>query len=811
MSTNTLSNSISTGIFLTPAGADLSPFTVTSTGTINPANGYAISSKVTNASVLNFGTLESGVYFINGGSLINSGASAVVAQRTRIEGASGTVTNNGTIGGVVRGLGLSFIGGVDISGSGYIDNRGTMTYAEIGGGIVRNSGVVSLPEYNNRSGPAIDIYGEGTVLNSGSIYSGRYGVQMSGTEVSSRLVVNSLVSSYIYGYQIGVYLDSSLAPLTVINYGTISSRKSSPPGAPPTGGVILTGRGETKSGGSTIENLGTQSNIDSVDVGNESGGFFVGTASILNQGYIGSIYFGELSGETIFAQNFEIGVTINNQGTIGSIFLGEHGGAVMNSGSAAFIGGIDSQGTASTSIFNAGTIVTSEKYGIELSGIGTVINDGTISGPLGAVVFKGNGNDRLIAGPGAYFYGGVTAQGTLNTMEFAAGHGTLGTIGSQYTGFQTIAFDQGASWSVTGDLAGLQGETVTGFAPGNTLIIDGFTETSDTYASGIGLELSNGSTNVTLDVLGSFTTGDFHVTSKSNETTLTVACFVNGTYIATPDGETAVESLNIGDRLRTQSAGDQKIKWIGHRTYEGRFIRGNPAALPICIKQHAIADNIPARDLWVSPGHAISIDGVLIHASRLVNGVSVIQVEAVDEVTYFHIELENHEIMFAENCPAETFMDEHFRQQFHNAAEFQLRYPGENAPRIPCQPRLSHGFHLHAIQTRINARAGIVAPRVTGPLRGYVDQAGPGLCFGWAQDIAAPEAPVCLDILGGGRLLGRVLANLHRADVRDAGHGSGYQGFEFPLPLEIPFPIKVQRSCDQAELGCAMAALRQAC
>jgi hypothetical protein len=154
-------------------------------------------------------------------------------------------------------------------------------------------------------------------------------------------------------------------------------------------------------------------------------------------------------------------------------------------------------------------------------------------------------------------------------------------------------------------------------------------------------------------------------------------------------------------------------------------------------------------------------------------------------------------------------MDEHFRQQFHNAAEFAQRYPGDTAPHTSCQPRLTHGFHLHAIQTRINARAGIAAPRVSGPLRGYVDQAGPGLCFGWAQDIAAPEEPVCLDIFGRGRLLGRVLANLHRADVRDAGHGSGYHGFEFQLPADVQFPITVRRSCNQAELASAVIPLRK--
>ena len=152
-------------------------------------------------------------------------------------------------------------------------------------------------------------------------------------------------------------------------------------------------------------------------------------------------------------------------------------------------------------------------------------------------------------------------------------------------------------------------------------------------------------------------------------------------------------------------------------------------------------------------------------------------------------------------------MNEDFRRQFHNAADFERRYPGEIAPAFACQPRLDHGFQLHAIQRRIDARAGIAAPTVTGALRGFVDRAGPSLCFGWAQDAAAPEEPVCLDILSGDRLLGRVLANIYRADVAAAGFGSGYQGFEFSLPVGVVAPVEVRRSCDRAKLGAAELAL----
>jgi hypothetical protein len=240
------------------------------------------------------------------------------------------------------------------------------------------------------------------------------------------------------------------------------------------------------------------------------------------------------------------------------------------------------------------------------------------------------------------------------------------------------------------------------------------------------------------------------------------------------------------------------------------MIQGNRAALPVCIRQDAIADGVPARDLLVSPGHAIAIDQVLVHALRLVNGVSVVQLSEVESVTYYHIELESHAILLAENCPAESFRDEYFRQQFDNVEAYRRLYPDDLAPVALCLPRLDSGFLLHAIQSRVAARAGIAETAAFGPLRGYVDQTGPERCFGWAQDMTVPEAPVSLDIFCGQSCIGRVLANLYRRDVSAAGYGSGFQGFEFLLPAGLSGAIEVRRTADGARLELAEGAVQRA-
>jgi len=65
------------------------------------------------------------------------------------------------------------------------------------------------------------------------------------------------------------------------------------------------------------------------------------------------------------------------------------------------------------------------------------------------------------------------------------------------------------------------------------------------------------------------------------------------------------------------------IRWIGKRSYAGRFARGSHV-LPICIKADALDVDQPRRDLWISPQHAMLLEGVLIEAIDLINGVSIV-------------------------------------------------------------------------------------------------------------------------------------------------------------------------------------------
>jgi hypothetical protein len=295
-------------------------------------------------------------------------------------------------------------------------------------------------------------------------------------------------------------------------------------------------------------------------------------------------------------------------------------------------------------------------------------------------------------------------------------------------------------------------------------------------------------------------------TDELVDTTFTVTtaagialCFAAGTHIRTPDGELLVENLAVGD-LVTTHAGPRPIKWIGRRCYEGRFIGQNHLILPILLRPHAIAENCPSRDLWVSPGHGICVSDsegkqVLVPAWRLINGTSIVQVAHVERIDYFHIELEEHSLLFAENLPAESFFEiEGFRNQFQNASEFDSLYPGHGAPKNMCLPRIEDGFALQEIQNRLARRAGLPVQRESPSLNGFrgaYDLPGDGCVTGWAQAESQPGMALTIAVKINGRWAAYGLANRYRQDLRDAGIGDGCHGFTLALPEGATGPIEV--------------------
>ena len=154
------------------------------------------------------------------------------------------------------------------------------------------------------------------------------------------------------------------------------------------------------------------------------------------------------------------------------------------------------------------------------------------------------------------------------------------------------------------------------------------------------------------------TTALADITNKNYTIDGVAPCYYcRGTLIRT-DGVCTDEELDIGELVMTKISA-----WRGQSNGSG----GDPipdvalGRAPACrstIKAGALDENVPRRDLWISPHHAMYLDGVLIEAINIVNGVSIVQPERVDKIEYFHIELESHDVIFAEGAMSGVFPDD---------------------------------------------------------------------------------------------------------------------------------------------------------
>jgi len=159
-------------------------------------------------------------------------------------------------------------------------------------------------------------------------------------------------------------------------------------------------------------------------------------------------------------------------------------------------------------------------------------------------------------------------------------------------------------------------------------------------------------------------------------------CFAGGTMILTDAGEVAVEALRPGDRLRTVS-GVRPVVWIGHRRVDLAVHPRPDEVRPIRISRNAFADLVPHRDLLVSPDHAVYVEGALIRARLLVNGGSIAPDAATGIVTYFHVELDAHDVLFADGLAAESYLDTGNRANFDNSG---MTAPDRVRRVDPCVP-----------------------------------------------------------------------------------------------------------------------------
>jgi Ca2+-binding RTX toxin-like protein len=366
--------------------------------------------------------------------------------------------------------------------------------------------------------------------------------------------------------------------------------------------------------------------------------------------------------------------------------------------------------------------------------------DDTLDGGFGSdTLLGGAGADQLLGGEGNDFANyEVTASAV--SVNLNAGSDVDGAFG-----ISTSADGNDTLRSIEGLIGSDFNDTLIGNAQNNTLIGGNGT---DSLVGGGGNDLLNyGAGDDQFDFVSGVTAGNLTLIGGDGNDTLnlgndwvgvqdgaftrwtqdgladtlysqgweSIVCFAEGTRIVTPNGEDVVERLRAGDMvlaMRDGQAGFEPLRWVG---FMDVAVPRNAAmaakTAPVLIRAGALAPGMPARDLRVSPDHAMEVDGHLIPAKHLVNGESIIQETWCRRVRYFHLELEAHGLLLSEGTWSESYFDDGNRHAFNNAAmtglflDFEAGRSKGQYDHLACLPVLRQGLRLDEIHGRIALRA----------------------------------------------------------------------------------------------------------
>ncbi len=714
--------------------------TILGTGTIGgPFSGHPIDSGIhLEAS----GTITNGIIGTASNALIIGGDGIFVRD-------SGTITNFGTIAGTAN-IGIFVLSGKITNGSSLVTNAlitGKTGIDLYDGGILTNFGTVvggvSAPNFDvtianyGTINDAINIQGlagtqANTVTNFGTVFAGKnqsFAVRLEDggtlTNNAGGVIVGPAVSKFSFGAAAYVGIG------TIINRGLIAAISTNGIGVYLGGGRFINYGTVATAGSSQNAVIAKHAIFDNrnlvigdafgISLGKTVGtaGATTGVGGVITTGtVVGAIGIGAAAGITT-------GYTVTVAGTVGST-LGSAGTAVSLGGltgrlivvpGAVFTGILDGGGGSSVVEIAA---AAGGVAGVADTALSTVyVNLGSVTNFSALQVDPGAGMD---AG-GNLTFDTLVNEGQINLL--AGDSLVIGAVAAS-AGGGTIDLKSGGTVHFTGPVAANQ--TVLFRPPGGTVAIDhpeqfaaAITQFADTdlidlplgtasfeqYSGGI-LSLAYGGGSVGLQLSTVFAAPQFALTDDGHGgTDIFVSdsmCFCRGTRIRAERGEVAVEDLAVGDRVATLSGALKPIVWIGM----GRDLvtRANKRSRPVIVRRNALADCVPTRDLYLTHGHALYIDsaigGVLIPVENLINHRTILWDERPRLIEYYHIELEDHDVLLADGAPAESYYDANNRALFHTSRPGSMA--GAATPTFA--PVLNGGAVVEAAWERLFARSG---------------------------------------------------------------------------------------------------------
>lgn len=305
--------------------------------------------------------------------------------------------------------------------------------------------------------------------------------------------------------------------------------------------------------------------------------------------------------------------------------------------------------------------------GSEASNALTVNGSGTVTLTGGTLAL--NGTATLASSSTVTLNGSTLTASYVNGGSVTLTDGATMTVGSTTSAINFGSTSQGANTlSIT--YTGYSVPSVTNLAPGDEIVFP-----NDSWNTGIQwVENSDGNYTI-YDAFSTTNSGDALVKSVTlapgvstsdfswNNTGYAIVCFLSGTMIRTPDGERAVETLELDDIITVLDPGTStgtagKITWAGHRHVTvRRDLPDDEAGYPVRILADAIAPGIPRMDLLVTPEHCLFLNERFVPARMLVNGSSIFYDHAITQYTCHHVETERHAVIWANDMPTESYLD----------------------------------------------------------------------------------------------------------------------------------------------------------
>ena len=408
-----------------------------------------------------------------------------------------------------------------------------------------------------------------------------------------------------------------------------------------------------------------------------------------------------VSGEIFLAAGAKLEIVVGGEG--GSAGLGSHGLGGAGGGGGSFV--IETfNGSEAVNILEA---VAGGGGGADMAG-------GPGSGSSGD-----GGGPGLAAPTGGHGSGGL-GGGAAGGIDGAGGGAGAGGGGGGYTGGAGGNFETNPGNGLVGDsFAGGAGGAAGPFG-GNSGGAGGFGggggggSVGGGGGGGYGGESQGGGGGSYLNSSLTSPSESANAHPDNGEVTIALVCFVTGSRIRTRRGEVAVEGLAVGDLAVTATGEARPIRWIGHRRIE----RPTRDQWPVRVMAGAFGEGLPERDLFLSPGHAVCVevvDEVFVPVDHLINGVTIFR-EAVAEVTYWHVELESHDVLLAEGMPCESYMDAGNRAFFgREYGRLETIDPGRVAESLTryARPFVDQGPIVAAIGERLAAKAAAMRPAET--------------------------------------------------------------------------------------------------